>query len=1112
MKIGSSDWKEAYRLLDDVLDLAPAEHAKWLASLAPEKAHLRPLLESMLADRVKIETSDFLKSLPRVSEFIDDAKDVTPASPLAEGKLIGPYRLIRELGMGGMGAVWLAERADGMMKRNVALKLPHAGPMQQQLAQRFARERDILAALAHPHIARLYDAGTTDSGQPYIALEYVEGTPITAYCDEKKLSVDARLALFRQVLAAVQYAHTNLVIHRDLKPSNIMVTHEGYVRLLDFGIAKFLSGERAQETELTQLSGRALTPDYASPEQISGAPISTASDVYSLGVVLYELLVGARPYKLKRGTRGELEEAILSADAPSLTNFINQTESAGQIANDRSSTPVRLKAQLTGEVNTLVRKAIQKQPQNRYATADAFLADIDRYLADQPILAQGETFWYSAKKFVLRNRLPVGAAATVFVALLVGLAATLWQAREVARQADIAREARSRAETSAVLAQTSAALAESQRNRAVAETKRAEESLALANMQSARANEATIRVESALLSERAARQRATQQELVAKDQTRVAKIETAKATAVQNYMLDIFKKNSTDQPDPVKAQQTTVRELLDLGVKEIDNSLVNQPEAKVALIDTFSQLYVELGVREQWVSLAAKKKALAISTYGPESDNTFDATFEHLSAILAQGSRRLSAEEGDAAKSMHNQLVAMLDKRGDRTSIRRSHLLMLACKYRNSGRFGGDATACGKALEILRQHHRDSIEYVETLVEMSSVSASRLEFAKQELFAAEAVEALRKQNRSETAFVEPLGLLVLARLYAFKMKEAEEASIELIKILEGSQTPLAGRILEGYKTHAQLLKSNFRFAEASEVLKRPLAKAKLLYGSSNSLSFRSARGELAGTLALMGDMTAALFEHEQLMADLERDSADTEYHAVSMVFYGAALVKNGDDARARAVLDRAQKVFEKSFGTDAPLPILRSSAMAELELRAGRPQEAFAVLNTTFVRGLSPSPNPSLQVVRRQSLTGRILVAQGRLQEAETAIEPYLKAIEASPVREHLALLEADMLAARGALQTARNEHDAAVDSLKRAATLYARREIPQSPFLAERNLSLVRAYAHAGQRAEALALMQTLQSIHAAVIAPRDHLAKMFVAIQSELAAPSATPQTAAR
>jgi serine/threonine protein kinase len=1105
MKIGSSDWKEAYRLLDDVLDLAPAEHAKWLAGLAPEKAHLRPLLESMLADRVKIETSDFLKSLPRVSEFVDDAKDAAPSSPLAEGKLIGPYRLIRELGIGGMGAVWLAERADGMMKRNVALKLPHAGPMQQQLAQRFARERDILAALAHPHIARLYDAGTTDSGQPYIALEYVEGTPITAYCDAKKLSVDARLALFRQVLAAVQYAHTNLVIHRDLKPSNIMVTHEGYVRLLDFGIAKFLSGERAQETELTQLGGRALTPDYASPEQISGAPISTASDVYSLGVVLYELLVGARPYKLKRGTRGELEEAILSADAPSLTNFINHTESAGQVANDRSSTPVRLKAQLTGEVNTLVRKAIQKQPQNRYATADAFLADIDRYLADQPILAQGETFWYSAKKFVLRNRLPVAAAATVFMALLIGLAATLWQAREAAQQADIARAERARAELSA-------GFAEAQRNIAIAAAKRAEESLVIANTQSARATDATARAEAALLSERVARQRATQQEMIAKDQTRMAKIEAAKATAVQNYMLDIFKKNSTEQPDPVKAQQTTVRELLDLGVKEIDNSLVNQPEAKVALIDTFSELYGELGVREQHVQLAAKKRALVSAKYGAESDQVFDATFDHLSSILAQGSRRLSTEEAAAAATMHSQLLAVLAKRGDQTSIRRTHMLMLACKYRNSGRFGGEAAACDKALDILRKHHRSSIEYADWLVEMSSISSSRLELSRQEEFAIEAIAALRQQKRGENALVEPMGFLIQSRLYAFKMKEAEEASVELIRILEGSKTPLAGKLLDGYKTYAQVLKSSYRYAEASEILGRPLAKAKLLYGGTNSLPFQSVRIDLASTLSQMGDTTAAVAEYDQVMVDQERDSADTEFHAVTMALFAAALVKNGDDERARAVLGRAQKVFEKSFGTDAPMPILRSALMAELELRAGRPEQAFAVLNTTIVKGLSPSPNPTIQAVRRQSLTGRILAALGRMDEADSIIEPYVKAIETSPVREHLIGFEADMLVARAAVQSARGRHREAGETLKRAIALYTRREIAQSPFLAEKNLSLAHAYVRAGQRAEALALMESLQKIHLSVIAPRDHLARMFVAIQSELAAPSITPQTAPR
>ena len=214
-------------------------------------------------------------------------------SDLQPGALVGPYRLLRELGIGGMGAVWLAERADGTLKRQVALKLPRAA-WSRGLAERMARERDILASLEHPHIARLYDAGTDAQGRPFLALEYVEGQPIDVYCHERALNIPARLQLLLQVAHAVAFAHSRLVIHRDLKPSNILVTADGQVRLLDFGIAKLMEGDRTQETQLTQLAGRALTLDYASPEQIRGEPIGTASDVYSLGVVAYELLAGAK--------------------------------------------------------------------------------------------------------------------------------------------------------------------------------------------------------------------------------------------------------------------------------------------------------------------------------------------------------------------------------------------------------------------------------------------------------------------------------------------------------------------------------------------------------------------------------------------------------------------------------------------------------------------------------------------------------------------------------------------------------------------------------------------------------------------------------------------------
>jgi serine/threonine-protein kinase len=260
--------------------------------------------------------------------------------------MVGLYQLVRELGQGGMGAVWLAERADGLVKRAVALKLPHGAWRRAGLAGRMARERDILATLEHPHIARLYDAGLTTAEQPFLALEYVEGVPIDQYCaatdSRPALGLRAKLRLFLQVAQAVAYAHGKLVLHRDLKPANILVTRDGYVRLLDFGIAKLLADGEVKETRLTQFAGRALTLDYASPEQIRAEALAVTSDVYSLGVVLYELLTGSRPYKLKRDSRGALEDAILEAEPPRPSN----------------AAPPENGASLRGALDTILLKAL----------------------------------------------------------------------------------------------------------------------------------------------------------------------------------------------------------------------------------------------------------------------------------------------------------------------------------------------------------------------------------------------------------------------------------------------------------------------------------------------------------------------------------------------------------------------------------------------------------------------------------------------------------------------------------------------------------------------------------------------------------------------------------
>jgi eukaryotic-like serine/threonine-protein kinase len=399
------------QLLEVALTLEPSDRASWLEGLQGEDAELRPIIAELLARSDSIDASQFLATLPKLDASGLPGDGLEPEH--APGDVVGPYQLERELGRGGMGTVWLAERIDKTLKRKVALKLPHQGLGQAQLAQRLARERDILSAFEHPNIARLYDAGVAEDGQPFLALEYVEGLPISRYADEHRLDTRQRLALFIQVCRAVSYAHARLVLHRDLKPSNILVTENGEVRLLDFGVAKLLQEGSTAETELTRIGGRALTPEYASPEQISGQPLTTASDIYSLGVVLYEMVCGQRPYKPKRDSMGALEEAVLTADAPRPSRLVTG----------------ELRRAVTGDVDTIILKMLEKSPNARFPTVNAIVDDIQRHLNGEPVLARPTSAWYRGRKFMRRHRVLVAATAAVVGAVFLGAAGALWEAR-----------------------------------------------------------------------------------------------------------------------------------------------------------------------------------------------------------------------------------------------------------------------------------------------------------------------------------------------------------------------------------------------------------------------------------------------------------------------------------------------------------------------------------------------------------------------------------------------------------------------------------------------------------------------------------------------------------
>jgi len=414
-QISAQDWRTVFALLDTALDLPPAARDSWLEGLADQPAQVTNALREVLARQNRQETGDFMRQLPQFTLTPDSQALAAAPDTATAGGHVGPYRLISRLGRGGMSAVWVAERTDGLLKRRVALKLPHLSWAMPDLAERMARERDILASLEHPNIARLYDAGVVDDGRPYLALELVDGKPIDEFCAEQGADIPTRVAIALQTANAVAYAHSRMVVHRDLKPSNILVDSAGQVHLLDFGISKLLEQDPALSAQATQFGGRAYTPDYASPEQIRGEQVTASSDVYSLGVVMYQLLSGSLPH-LPRGPDQLVAETFSRADP------LPPSAAARERAIAQS---------LRGDLDTIVLKALKISESERYLGMQALAEDLQRFLRGEPVLARRDSTWYRLRKFAARNRLAVRAvAATAAVAVAVSAGLAVQRARQ----------------------------------------------------------------------------------------------------------------------------------------------------------------------------------------------------------------------------------------------------------------------------------------------------------------------------------------------------------------------------------------------------------------------------------------------------------------------------------------------------------------------------------------------------------------------------------------------------------------------------------------------------------------------------------------------------------
>lgn len=552
-------WNRIKEIYFQAIDLESDERAAFIARACAGDAALQSEVQAFVDAEGPVD--GFLES-PGVAP-LDGPWGTSPASMV--GRRIGAYEILRELGRGGMGTVYLAHRADGRFEQEVAIKLIRQGMSSSEAVRRFQSERRTLASLQHPNIARLYDGGVTDDGIHYFAMEHVDGSPIDVHCNAHRLSTNARLELFRKVCGAVHAAHTHLIIHRDLKPANVLIDGNGEPKLLDFGIAKLLESDVGETTAATAATQRPMTVEYASPEQVLGLRMTTQSDVYSLGIVLFELLTGCRPYRFTSRNHVEIARVICETDAERPSTALwrtrseaSATDSDGEDDNGRFDLPGPLASdvsprRLAGDLDNIVLMALQKEPDRRYASVEQFSEDIRRHLVKLPIRARRDTIRYRAARLVQRNKLAVAAAIALTATLLLGIASTAWKAAEARRERD---------------------LANASLTRAVAAEQRAQSESARAAIEA----------------------------------------DAAKETAA--FLVGLFGAADPDAPD---ADAVTARQMLDRGAEKIQAELADQPAIRATLLNTLGAIYSNLAAFDRAHALFEEALALQRDLYGARS-------------------------------------------------------------------------------------------------------------------------------------------------------------------------------------------------------------------------------------------------------------------------------------------------------------------------------------------------------------------------------------------------------------------------------------------------------------------------------------------------------------
>lgn len=871
------DWFRLEAALDRLLEVEPHRRTDLLDELCADEPTLRAQLVDLLA---ATEKTDFLeRPLSRTAEELlsELERDLdTRNSPGQAGDRVGPYELLEIVGRGGMGVVYLAERADRQFEKRVAVKLMPRGMESAEIERRFLAERQILATLEHPGIARLLDGQVTDDGHPYLVMEYVEGRPIDEYCRDEGLGLDERLELFLAVCDAVQYAHQNLVIHRDIKPSNILVTAEGQVKLLDFGIAKLLD-PAAESTAQTLF--QPLTPRYASPEQIANRQVSTVSDVYSLGVLLYELLTGEPPYRLDGLSAAEAESAVgLEEPAP--------PSSAAARANDADAPPEpsRWRLRLRGDLDNIVLKALAKEPDRRYATAERLADDIRRYLVGLPVRARPRTWRYTASKFVARHRLGVAAALLVLTSIAVGLGGIIWQGRRAAAEAERAKR------TAAVLAglfEEVDPYGEEGRNMSVAElldrsVDRVREELA---------DDAATRTELLDLLGRAYHGQGRFDEAVEvhrealRDRRRVFGEDSLEAARSMTWLADSMRLRG-DDPEEVRdlwrralaifrreqgadsEEAATVLQLM--GIEASGNARYDEAErySREALriaratddeptdfvASTMSNLSVVLGAtgrRAEGTELLEEALVIADRTLGPE--HPFTATMRSNLAIDYQ-----TQGDYERAEELYREAARILERAlgADRPSLADT-LTSLGRLLMDKGDFAGAEEPIRRAAEIRREHSvEDNFYRLAAEINLATLETELGRPERAEPIYRSALErflGLFGNDHLATARVRCLLASCLRR--SGELAEAESQAREALRVYRALPVQ-PQRLAEALLVLGEVLQDRGQTAEAEPLLREAIALIDEHLPPGNWLR-AVAEAELAAALDLAGDEAEA---------------------------------------------------------------------------------------------------------------------------------------------------------------------------------------------------------------------------------------------------------------